>query len=179
VLIVMAGLPGTGKSTLAARLAEELRGVVLCKDRVRTALFPPPVLDYSTGQDDLCMAAIYDAAECILLSPARRPVILDGRTFSRAEQVRELQARAAALGERPFVIECVCDDDVARGRLEADLARGGHPAANRTCELYQSLKDRAEPLEVPRLVLDTGTMPLEECVRQCLRHLDLGRPNDR
>ena len=32
---------------LAARLAQELTGVVLCKEQVRAALFPPPVLDYS------------------------------------------------------------------------------------------------------------------------------------
>jgi predicted kinase len=170
VLIVMAGLPGTGKSTLAVRLAEELHGVVLCKDRVRAALFPPPVLDYSARQDDLCMAAVYDAAACILQSPLRRPVILDGRTFSRVEQVRDLLRRADAIGEQPTFIECVCADDVARRRLEADRAGGRHPAGNRTYDLYLSLKERAEPLEVPRLVLDTGTVPLDECVRRCLRH---------
>ena len=66
MLIVMAGLPGTGKSTLAGRLAAELGGVVLNKDAVRALLFPPPVLDYSREQDDLVMQAIYAAAANIL-----------------------------------------------------------------------------------------------------------------
>ncbi len=35
MLIALAGLPATGKSTLAARLANELGGVVLSKDTVR------------------------------------------------------------------------------------------------------------------------------------------------
>jgi adenylylsulfate kinase len=52
MLIAMAGLPGSGKSTLAARLEERLGAVVLDKDRVRAALFPPRVLDYSAAQDD-------------------------------------------------------------------------------------------------------------------------------
>ena len=40
MLVAMAGLPGTGKSTLAASLAESLGGVVLSKDVVRTAPLP-------------------------------------------------------------------------------------------------------------------------------------------
>ena len=61
MLIAMAGLPGTGKSTLAAPLASDL-GVLLNKDDVQALLFPPPVLDYSREQDDLVMQAIYAAA---------------------------------------------------------------------------------------------------------------------
>lgn len=62
MLIALAGLPGTGKSTLAARLATELNGVVLSKDQVRAALFPSPVLDYSATEDEICMDAIFTAA---------------------------------------------------------------------------------------------------------------------
>jgi adenylylsulfate kinase len=39
MLIAMAGLPGTGKSTLANALANALGAAVLNKDRVRAALF--------------------------------------------------------------------------------------------------------------------------------------------
>jgi adenylylsulfate kinase len=167
VLIAMAGLPGTGKSTLAAHLAERLGAVVLDKDRVRAALFPPAVLDYSDVQDEITMAAIYKAATAILRADPRRAVILDGRTFLRAGQLRPL----LELGERLFLIECLCDDAVACERLEKDLAEGRHPAGNRTFELYQSLKASAEPIPIPHLVLDTGKTPLEECVRRCLEYV--------
>jgi predicted kinase len=43
MLIAMAGLPGSGKSTLATCLEPRLGAVVLDKDRVRAALFPPRV----------------------------------------------------------------------------------------------------------------------------------------
>jgi adenylylsulfate kinase len=174
VLIAMAGLPGCGKSTVAAGLERELGAVVLDKDRVRAALFPPRVLDYSAVQDDVCMAAIYQAAATILNANPRQHVVIDGRTFLRADQVADLLALASSLGTPPRVIECVCDDDVARRRLEADRARGGHPAGNRTYALYLSLKADAEPLTVPRFVLDTGRLPLEECVRRCLGYLKGG-----
>ncbi len=171
MLIAMAGLPGAGKSTLAARLEERLGAVVLNKDRVRAVLFPPRVLDYSAVQDDIAMAAIYEAAAAILQADPRRAVILDGRTFLRPGQLRPFLDLAASLGERPGIVECLCDDAVARARLERDLSEGGHLAGNRTFALHQSLKAATEPLTVPRLVLDTGRLSLEECVRRCEEYL--------
>jgi predicted kinase len=62
MLIAMAGLPATGKTTVATRLAQELCGVILSKDQVRAALFPLPVLDYSAAENNISMAAIFQAA---------------------------------------------------------------------------------------------------------------------
>jgi hypothetical protein len=56
------------------------------------------------------MAAIYQATTYL----RRQPVILDGRTFLRSYQVRDLLALTASLQENPVVIECVCADEVAR-----------------------------------------------------------------
>lgn len=172
MLIAMAGLPGTGKSTLAARLKAELAAVVLNKDEVRRVLFPPPVLDYSAAQDDLCMAAIYGAAASILRIYPRQAVILDGRSYARAYQVRDLLAMAASLNEPAHIIECVCDDVIVRQRLERDLERGEHPAGNRTFALYLERKAAAEAISATHLILDTGRTPFVECVR---RSLDLVR----
>jgi adenylylsulfate kinase len=135
LLIAMAGLPGTGKSTLARLLAVELGAVVLGKDEVRATLFPPPVLNYSDEQGDIAMQAIYQAAASILRTFPGQAVILDGRTFLRAYQVRDLLALATSVNESVHLIECVCADEVARRRLEQDLARGEHPARNRTFDL--------------------------------------------
>jgi predicted kinase len=175
VLIAMAGLPGTGKSSLAAGLSKEIGAVVLDKDRVRAVLFPPAVLDYSAGQDDICMAAIYQATGCILDTFPRQAVIVDGRTFLRAGQVQDLLAFAASRGETPRLIECTCADEVAHGRLESDRVRGEHPAGNRSYALYQTLKATAEPITVPHLVLDTGQIPFDECLRRCLASLECGK----
>jgi predicted kinase len=170
MLIVMAGLPGTGKSTLSARLAAELDAVVLDKDAVRSVLFPPPICEYPSAQDDICMAALYRAAVNILTTFPDRTVILDGRTFAREYQVRDLLTQIATLHETPRILLCTCADEVARQRLEKDQAAGKHPAANRTFALYTALKAAAEPLTVPHLVVDTG-QPLEVCVQRCLDYL--------
>lgn len=169
MLVAFAGLPGTGKSTLARQLAAELGGVVLSKDEVRSALFPPPVVDYSREQDDVAVRATYEAAALILGRDLTRVVILDGRTYSKAYQVRDLLALGQTVGQPVRVIECVCADEVARERIGRDAAAGTHPAGNRTFELYLSVKARAEPLTVPRLVLDTGAMLLDEGVRRAMK----------
>jgi predicted kinase len=171
VLIAMAGLPASGKSTLAANLAKDLQAVVLDKDQVRAALFPPPALDYSPAQDDIAMAAIYQAAGAILRAEPQRVVILDGRTFLLPGQLQPLLDLGASVGEQVRIIECVCDDALARRRLEADFAEDKHLARNRTYALYLSMKAKAQPLTVPHIVVDTGLLPLTECVRQCLKSL--------
>jgi predicted kinase len=171
MLVAMAGLPGTGKSALAARLAAELGGVVLNKDVVRAVLFPPPVLDYSRGQNDFCMQVMLAAAQRIVRGHPQQTIVLDGRTFLQSYQIRHLREWAVLYGEPPRLIECVCDDEVAKVRLERDLAAGVHPARNRTFQLYLDVKAAAEPIPVPHLTLDTGRTPLDDCVAWALEYL--------
>ena len=171
MLVAMAGLPGTGKSALAARLAATLGGVVISKDVVRAALFPGAALDYSADQDDLAMRAVFAAAVHLRRTRPELPVFLDGRTFSKAAQVAAL----AELGELVRVIECVCPPEVARARIAADRA---HPAANRTPELHDRSRASAEPLTVPRLTLDTAAQTLDECEQRARAYLK-GEPASR
>ena len=174
MLVALAGLPGTGKSTIAAGLRDALGAVVLNKDEVRAVLFPPPVLDYSAEQNDIAMRAIYAAAARILQTHPAQTVLLDGRTFLRGYQLRDLHALAATVGQPARLIECVCDDEIVKERLEGDLARGGHPAGNRTFALYCAVKAGAEPLDLPHLVLDTARLTPAACVERCLEYLRNG-----
>jgi predicted kinase len=176
MLVAMAGLPGTGKSSLAVLLEQELGAVILNKDAVRSVLFPSRVLDYSGKQDDICIRAIFDAAASILSSFPKMTVILDGRTFVRAGQIQDLLNFATALQVSPRIVECVCADAVARARLERDLELGEHPAGNRTFGLYRALKAEAKPIPIPHLILDTGQTSLEKCVARCLEYF--GTPDD-
>lgn len=167
MLIVMAGLPGTGKSTLARRLAAATGAVVLDKDAVRAALFPPPLIEYSTHQDDLCVALMLQVAGYLHETHPGMPVILDGRTFALRYQRDDVTTYAAAHEMPVRLIECVCSDETARRRLENDLAHGEHPAHNRTFDLYLDLKKRFEPIDEPKLVVDTDD-DLAACVASCL-----------
>jgi predicted kinase len=175
MLIVMAGFPGTGKSTRARRLADNLRAggagvTVLDKDVVRAALFAPCEIEYSTRQDDFCVDVMLQTAEYILRKDPSKHIILDGRSFSRRYQVDAVRAFAHTLGTSCAFIECVCSDEMVRQRLERDVAEGRHLARNRTYEMYLSVKAGAEPITGPRLVVSTEG-DLEPCVQRCLEYI--------
>lgn len=171
MLIAMAGLPATGKSSIARRLAAELPGILLNKDHVRAALFPPAEIEYSQAQDDLCVQVIYQVTAYLLRKNPTKYVIIDGRTFLKHYQVTGLVEFAASVPTPLKVIECVCTDEVARQRLEWDAARQMHPASNRTFELYCALKASAMPLDLPRLVLTTDAGDLDAYVHQALDYI--------
>jgi predicted kinase len=168
MIVLMAGLPGTGKSTLARALAAQCHGVVLDKDEIRSVLFPPAYLEYSAEQDDLCQSLMLETAAYLLARHMNLRVFIDGRTFSRAYQIQNALAAAARMSTPWRIIECVCAEDTARQRLEA--ARATHLAQNRTYELYKKLQAEFEPIPAPKLVVDTGT-PLEDCIAAAQAYL--------
>jgi adenylylsulfate kinase len=103
----------------------------------------------------------------LLAKDAARHVILDGRTFSRRYQVDRVCAFARELGVASIFVECICSDETVRQRLDRDVAEGLHPAANRTYEMYLTVKARAEPILAPKVVLDTD-QDLESAVQSCI-----------
>jgi predicted kinase len=172
MFIAMAGLPGTGKSAIAAELEKRLHALLLNKDEIRAQLFPRETINFSREQDDLCMEVIFVMAKYLLKTNPEQTIIIDGRTFSRSYQVEHLLSRADLLKVKPVIIECICDDTVAKERLENDLGAGAHPAGNRTFKLYQELKEKAEPIRAERLVIDTGRDPLEKSLDRCMVYLE-------
>lgn len=166
--VIMAGLPGTGKTALAEALAKRLGGVVLSKDKVRAALFPPGTITYSGGQNDFCMSVVLMAAQRIAAEHAVPFLFLDGRTFSRAHHVKQVAEAARLVGARLRILHLHCPDDVALERIKKD--QGQHAARNRDPLLYFLVKSYFEPIRLPKLDVDTSR-PMEECVEQCAAYL--------
>jgi predicted kinase len=170
MIIAMAGLPGVGKSTLAGALSVWLDAVVLDKDLVRASLFPPSRVDYTRDQDDFCVDVMYRTAGWLLCRNPATIVILDGRNYARADQVATLRQLAVDLGVPLRIIECRCDDELALARIEQDRATARHPAADRDPALYRRVQAVADPIDPPKLVVDTGRS-IAACLADCLAHL--------
>jgi predicted kinase len=151
--VLFAGLPGTGKSTLAKALAERLGAAILDKDRVRSALFPSPLTDYSAQQDQLCMHAMLEAAAYLTEHRRVGYVFFDGRTFSARAQIEEVLSAAGTAGSHWRILYLSCADAVAEARLARQDP--GHPAQNRDPALYRTIKQRFEPILHAKLEVDT------------------------
>ena len=170
MIAMLAGLPGTGKSTLARALAQRLAGAVLDKDAIRAALFQPAHVEYSAAQDDFCQEIMLKTAAYLLAKDAGLLVLLDGRTFSRRYQRERAMEFCRQVGTAWATLECVCAEQTAMGRLAEAMAQHTHPAANRTPELYRQVRDAWEPIEGPKLAIDTDA-DLDSCVDRALRYL--------
>ncbi len=161
MIVLMAGLPGTGKSTLARALAGETSGIIFDKDQIRAALFPPKEIEYSSAQDDFCIQVALDAAAYILRKNPARFVFIDGRPFSRTQQLQQVLRAAEALGQPWKILECVCSEAAAKKRLSEQESE--HPAANRDYALYLRIKANWEEITLPKAVVNTE-QPLDDCI---------------
>lgn len=171
----MAGLPATGKSTIARELAVLYKAPLFDKDRVREAVFGPYHVGYTREQNDLVMRMLYLAVEHLAASRAVPLVLLDGRTYSRRYQVAELAELARRLEAELVVIECFAARETVRERLAADDVSAGtpaHPAHDRTFERWLELEAASDPIEIAAVRLETSRLSLSESIEACRLVLD-------
>jgi predicted kinase len=166
MIVLMAGLPGTGKTTLARELALATKGAFISKDEIRAALFVPEDVEYSVKQDDFVMEVMLDVARFLLQRNPAREIFLDGRTFSRRYQIDGVLEFARELAQPWKIIECNCSDESARQRLDVDPDRS-HPANNRSFAMYLEVKTHFEPITYPKTTICTDE-PLAQCIEQAL-----------
>lgn len=123
-LVLMSGLSGTGKTTIARQIASTLGAIHLRSDVERKRLFGLDMhassraqnLDiYTSPANDMTFERLSELArECIL---AGYPVVLDA-TFIEADLRCRFERLAAELGIPWHIVECTTDASVARQRLE-------------------------------------------------------------
>jgi len=170
MIVLMAGLPGTGKTTLARELALRTGGRVVSKDDIRHAIFTSEEIEYSTQQDDFCMQIMLQTAGFLLSQDRSRLIFLDGRTFSRRYQIENVLTATASLHQPWRILECVCSDETAKRRIQEQAAASEHPAGNRDYGLYLEVRSHVEAITFPKTVIDTDE-PFERCIEQALAAL--------
>lgn len=153
VLIVMAGLPGTGKSSVAEALGRALAAPVVSVDPIEAAMWRAGV-----GRDQPTGLAAYVVAEAV----ADGVLALDQSAIVDAvNAVEAAREQWRSLGKRrgvPVVfVEVVCSDQAAHRRRLESRSRGIEGFAEPTWEAVRRLREEFAPWADHRLVLDTTT----------------------
>ncbi|MCX5848036.1 MAG: AAA family ATPase [Deltaproteobacteria bacterium] len=174
VLILTAGLMGSGKSyqarALTARLgAEIIRTDILRKDSFNIKPTERRFEDFGQGiySDDISRL-IYDKAYDLAAQKIKqgKAVIIDASFKRRAERQKAMEM-ARKLGVRFYILECICSDEITKNRLEKRM-REKDNASDGRWELFQEQKNDFDTInEVPadsHFIIDTSVEP--ETTRQ-------------
>jgi len=162
MLIVVYGLPGTGKSAVANVIAKKTKAVILRTDVIRKRLFLRPT--YERWEKALVYKTMFLIADC--LSKFKSPCILDA-VFPR-NLSRKFAKEIAEKNKVPiFFVECICDENVIRQRMETRTKKKEMSDAN--FEIYLKLKKEWEPNKYKHFIIDT-TDGSEEAAEIFLKH---------
>ena len=167
MLIAMAGLPGTGKSTLAAGLAERLHGVWLRIDTIEQAIRDSFVLAGEVGPAGYLVGYAIAATNLrlghVVVADSVNPIAITRDAW------RDV-ARAA--GARLAEVEVVCSDPVEhRGRIETrtiDVAGLVPPT------WQEVMRRERDPWTRAPIIVDTAGRGIASCLDELLAAIGVG-----
>ena len=147
MIIIICGLPGVGKTTLAKELAPLVNAVLLSTDKIRKELLSRPT--YGRGERKL----IYDVMILIAkyLHKAGINCILDA-TFTRESSRLEIKKKLGLASKDFHIIECICPEDIILSRLR----RRKHDYSDADFSVYRKMKRIYEPVKEAHITIDTS-----------------------
>jgi hypothetical protein len=149
VLIAVSGLPGTGKSYVATRLAEKTNSIVLESDALRKVLFPEPT--YSAEESTRLFRAINRLAEALLKKGV--PVVIDSTNL--AERDREyLYHITEHTRSKLVLVKVTAPPELVHQRLE----RRPHEASKSDADwsVYERMAAGVEEIQRKHYTVDTS-----------------------
>lgn len=169
VVIVVAGLPGTGKSTLAERIARTIGAPVFAGDWLMGVLKPYGMLK------DLDRPSYLEMYYGLLQTLVIRQLQLDQSAIVDClmddDRIASWRATAAEHGADVLVVECICSDaEVHRARLEA--RRRGIPGWHEVDWAHVArMRTEFPALTTDRITVD-AVDPVEQSLAVVLSELD-------
>jgi len=163
-LVLLSGLPGSGKSYFSRELAKRFPLAHLNSDVLRRRLFLRPA--HSAAESARLFAAVHALAERLL---ARGVSVIVDATSLREAHRSPLYEIAERTGAGLIVVQTQAPHTIARGRLTRRArGRDRRDASEATVEVYDRMRSEVEPIRRPHVTVDTSkdTAPaLDEVVR--------------
>jgi len=164
-LVLLSGLPGTGKSHFARELARRASFLVLESDRLRKALAPSP--KYTKGENARLFAACHRLITGYLAEGRR--VLFDATNLMEAHR-QPLYDLVDQMGVPLIVVRLTAPEETIRRRLAARAAKlsaGEHSDAD--WRVYRRMVASEEPIGRKHITVDSSgdiEAALEEIIRR-------------
>ena len=147
MIVVVCGLPGVGKTTLAKEIAPMIKATILSTDKIRKELLSQPT--YQQQERIL----IYDIMVIIAkyLHDAGINCILDA-TFNKETSRNELIEKLGLSKDQIKIFECICPEAVVISRIKARK----NDYSDADVSVYNKMKKIYEPVKGEHLTVDTS-----------------------
>jgi predicted kinase len=149
-LVVVAGLPGAGKSAFSRDLALRTGAVILESDAIRRLLFERP--SYSWQESRQLFAALHAACQRLLSSGVS--CIVDATNLAERYR-RPLYDLAEKCRAKLVVVEVTAPAEVALQRL-SERAAATDSASDADAAIYQRMRREWEEIEREHFAVDTS-----------------------
>jgi predicted kinase len=161
LIILICGLPGTGKTFLSQKLSQYIDSTVLSTDKIRKELIQKPT--YTPWE----RALIYDVLFLLTkyLHSSGITCILDG-TFNMEKSRREIKDLLNLTNDEFYIIECYCPEDLIITRLL--LRKDDYSDA--TVSIYLKMKRIYEPVRQKHISINTSK-PVNKNIERILRYI--------
>lgn len=162
MIVIVFGLPGSGKSYFASRLAQIIHAGYVNSDRVRTEIFEEGV--YSEPEKKAVYGRMFDEMKEAVLQKKR--LVLDA-TFHREDTRRMFVDEMSEKGGISF-IEVQADESIVSERLKTK-----RPYSDADFEIYKLIRRQNEPLNDSHLVLKSTDNNIDEMLGKAVEYLKI------
>jgi predicted kinase len=160
MIIIVFGLPGSGKTYFASRLAERLKGIHISSDVIRAE-----ISEQSNYSPQVKMRVYEKMLEEMEEKKNDKAILLDA-TFYLEKIRKDFVKAAAGLNKKIYFIEVKADEEIIKERVskkrkysEADF------------EVYLKMKKAFEPLKEEHTVLFSDKMSIEQMLDIAVKYL--------
>jgi predicted kinase len=161
LIVLICGLPGTGKTFLSNKLSQYINSTVLSTDKIRKELIQKPT--YTPWERALIYDVLFLLAKYLHSSGIN--CILDG-TFNMEKSRREIKDLLNLSNDQFYIIECICPEDLIITRLL--LRKDDYSDA--TVSIYLKMKKIYEPVKQKHMSINTSR-PIDKNIDRILRYI--------
>ncbi|WP_323675960.1 AAA family ATPase [Halorubellus sp. PRR65] len=147
MFVLVCGLPGAGKTTVAGEVVDRLGAVRVRTDVVRKDLFPDP--EYSDAETDAVYRTVVERADALLEDDEQ--VVLDG-TFRERDFRTPAYALARDHDVDMVLLKVEADDAVVRERIR----QREDDASDADVSIYEHYRDKFDPIRSDHVVVDNS-----------------------